>query len=454
MCTETSELPHVTIVGAGPTGSLAAILLARRGYTIDVYERRQHVPTPNVVTTISDAADITSLAKVEDASKRSINLALSHRGLRALARAGLGEEVLSMAVPMRGRMIHDRLGRMTLQPYGTRDDELLYSISRTEINAWLLRRLSQYEQRVRVHYSHKCTAVHADGSADFVHEDGAKTHTRPGQLLGCDGAFSAVRTNMARISRLSVSVEYIEHGYKELSLPAAAGGGYAMPPEALHIWPGAEVMLIALPNSDGSFTCTLFGDFALLESLDTSEKVTEFFGRVWPDTISLMPNLAADYLANPNAALSTVRCSPWHLGGSLLLLGDAAHGVVPFYGQGMNCAMEDCLLLDDELDRARDVWPVALPAFFKSRKPATDCLAQLAIDNYVEMRDKTVSTLFLVKSRLHAALHTLAPSRWHPSLHTAVSFTSLPYHHALAACAWQDQILLCLCSGAGAVGVW
>ena len=455
------ESMHVTVVGAGPTGALAALLLARRGYSVDVYEWRRHVQLKASEAKASDAppaADdshaAAGLAKVADASRRSINLALSHRGLRALERAGLGADVFELAIPMRGRMIHDRAGQMTLLPYGSAPDEVLYSISRTEVNAWLLAKLGA-EPNARVHYGHKCERVAANGSAEFTREaDGSKARTPAGRLLGCDGAFSAVRASMARFARVSVAVEYIAHGYKELSLPPAVGGGHAMPPEALHIWPGREVMLIALPNADGSFTCTLFGDFALLESLDTADKVSSFFAATWPDTIDYMPNLAAEYLANPNAALGTVRCEPWHVGGGrVLLLGDAAHAVVPFYGQGMNCALEDCALLASEIDACAGEWEPAVRAYCAARKPATDCLATLAVSNYEEMRDKTVSAAFLLKARLDALLHAAFPRAWHPSLHSAVSFTSLPYHHAAAACERQDRLLRRFAAAAAAAAI-
>ena len=456
------DLPPVTVVGAGPTGALVALLLAKRGYSIQVYEYRDDPRQKKASTKkASDFADLgsTALAKVADAAKRSINLTLSHRGLSGLKRAGIDTKALELAVPVRGRMIHGKDGSITLQPYDPDPNKVMHSVGRESINGWLLEQLAEYEASgtVKLHFGYKCVRVKADGSADFEKISDKSVHSSgPGKLLGCDGTFSKVRAEMARISRLSVSIEYIEHGYKELAIKSkpcegdkctAGGKGatHAMPAEGLHIWPGSETnqtMLIALPNADGSFTCTLFGEFAFLESLKTEEAVRAFFASTWPDSLELMPDLPAQYLRNPNAALSTVRCSPWHLNGNLLLLGDAAHGVVPFYGQGMNCAFEDCLLLDDALTEHKDVWDKTLPSFSVSRKRATDALAKLAIDNYEEMRDKTVDNLFLLKCKLHEALHSVLGETWQPSLHSAVTFTSMPYDKARSTFEWQDAMLV------------
>ena len=454
-----------TIVGAGPTGALTALLLAKRGYKVRVFEYRDD-PRKTKTTVGIDSAMGSELAKVADAAQRSINLTLSHRGLTGLRRAGLADEALSLAVPVRGRMIHDKAGNISLQQYDPDPEKVMYSIGREVINSWLLTQLGEYEKsgRVELHFGHKCIAVKADGSATFERKsDKTAVSTPAGKLLGCDGSFSRVRAEMARMARVSVSVEYIEHGYKELAMKATPDGKHAMPAEGLHIWPGAnngEVMLIALPNITGSFTCTVFGDFAFLESLKTEEEVRAFFAKTWPDTLKYMPDLPEQYLRNPNAALSTVRCSPWHLNASVLLLGDAAHGVVPFYGQGMNCAFEDCLLLDEALEACADDWASAVPPFATARKRATDALAQLAVDNYEEMRDKTVDPFFLLKVKVHEALHAVLGSRWQPSLHSAVTFTSMPYHEARATCEWQDAMLVragcaaaALAIGAGALAV-
>lgn len=267
---------HVTVVGAGPTGALAALLLARRGYKVRLFEYRDDPCAQQQLSTSNDllAGGVASLAKVADAAKRSINLTLSHRGLAGLRRAGLDEKALQLAVPVRGRMIHDKAGKITLQPYDPNPQRVMHSIGRSVINNWLLEQLKQFEAdgAVELFFGHKCVRVSADGSADFERKaDGKRITVGPGKLLGCDGSFSRVRTEMSRISRLSVSVEYIDHGYKELAIQPTATGKHAMPAEGLHIWPGSQVMLIALPNSDGSFTCTIFGDFAFLESL-TSEQ--------------------------------------------------------------------------------------------------------------------------------------------------------------------------------------
>lgn len=425
-------------------------MLARRGYAVRLFEGREDPRSGAPRVEGPQDADA-SLLKSASASKRSINLALSHRGLCAIARVdeALAKRVLEEAVPMRGRIIHGRDGKLSLQPYGTEEDEVLYSIGRQRINVFLLEELRAAEAKpagspgsVVTTFGAKLAYASRDGSLEFETPDGTIS-TTPGRVLGCDGAFSATRKAMGRMCRLSVSLEYIDHGYKEMTMAPAADGSYRMPAGGLHIWPGSDVMLIALPNLDGSFTCTIFGDFTVLESLKTAQQVEAFFGSHWPDSLELIPDLAEQYLANPNGALSTVRCGPWHLDDRFLLLGDAAHAVVPFYGQGMNCALEDCLALDDMLDRFSDDWSAALPFYYSSRKPATDALADLALDNYIEMRDKTVSRVFALKSRVDRALNAILPrGAWQPSLHTAVSFTSMPYHKARAVCEKQDRILL------------
>lgn len=452
-----TERPTASVVGAGPTGALAALLLAKRNYTVNLYEARssktitpqttqQRQPQPPT----AEHADA-SIQKVASAHKRSINLALSHRGLSALHRASLDKKALEIAVPMRGRMVHARDGSTSLQSYGSSPDEVLYSISRNELNALLVDALRPYtegaEPRVALHHDHKLTSLRRSAEpggsalcATFGTPDGA-IDVRVPRLLGCDGAFSATRGALSRLLRLSQSIEYISHVYKELDIPADSSGGYAMFAEALHIWPAADSMLIALPNLDCSFTATLFADADALEALDTPAKVLEFFESRWPETLSLMPRLADDFCSNPSGALSTVRCEPWFLGGDALLLGDAAHAVVPFYGQGMNCALEDVERLDEALELHSDNWAAALPTFARARKHATDALSLLALDNYAEMRDKTVSRFFLLKSALHGSLHAALGCRWFPSLHTAVSFTSMPYDEARASFARQDLAL-------------
>ena len=448
---------QVAVVGGGPTGALAALMLAKRNYKVHVYEARRSGGGKNSLL----LHDEKKCAKEENPSKRSINLALSHRGLQALKKVGLDQQAKLMAVPMRGRMIHNKDGTQQLQPYGTSPDEVLYSVSRSHINQWLMDHLGRLtvpsedadEKSVSIHYGHKLVKMDRDFGtggvrATFSVDDASEKVVHTTHLLGCDGAYSATRSSLSRLVRLSNSIEYISHVYKEFEIPASSDGRFAMFAEALHIWPANDAMLIALPNCDGSFTATLFGDCDQLDLLDSEDKVIEFFSTRWPDTIALMPRLAEDYAANPTGALMTVKCDPWFLKGEVLLMGDAAHAVVPFYGQGMNCALEDVDKFVEALDTHGDDWASALPAYAASRKKATDALAELALNNYAEMRDKTIDRIFLFKSALHRLLHGILGPSWAPSLHTVVSFTSVPYNEARDSFSRQDTImtaLLCAC---------
>ncbi|KAG8469723.1 hypothetical protein KFE25_006178 [Diacronema lutheri] len=448
MATAPSE--GVVVVGAGLAGSLAALFLRRRGDDVTLMDLRSD-PRAAAAVAASAATD-GGLSLLANASKRSINLALSSRGLRALRKLGLADEVLRDAVIMRGRMIHAPNGRTELQPYGTTDEEVLNSVSREAINRFLLERLSAPpeagEGRVELCFKHKVVGLGKDGSLTVLDtaDGGAPARTvRPRFIIGADGSFSVVRRELSKLCRLSLRHEYIEHGYLELSIPARPAGGrygngFALEPHALHIWPRHDFMLIALPNRDGSFTGTLFASWTLLEQLEDPAVGLPFFREHFADALAVMPDLAQELTANPRGALATVRCDPWHAAGRVLLIGDAAHAVVPFYGQGMNAAFEDCLALDQALDEARHNVPKAIASFYTARKPACDALADLSLQNYVEMRSKTASRLFVLKNSLDAALHRWVPS-WQPSLHTAVTFSPMPYHVAKARCEWQDSLL-------------
>lgn len=414
-----------TVVGAGLAGSLMALMLGREGQGVELYERRLD---PRVA-----GADV----------GRSINLAISARGLHALDRVGLKDEILAMAVPMRGRMIHDPAGHLTFQAYGTRD-QAINSVSRAGLNVALLNAASGLRQ-VRMHFGMRCTGIDLEREQlEFTSPDGAISRVDAGDTtIGTDGAFSAIRSQMQMRELFDYSQSYLAHGYKELYIPPRPGGGYQMEPHALHIWPRGGFMMIALPNQDGSFTCTLFWPFEGSNSfanLQAPEDVLRFFQQTYPDAVPLMPTLAQDFFTNPTGSLVTVRCSPWHIKEKVVLLGDAAHAIVPFYGQGANAAFEDCVQLAECLRGCERNWEAAFASFERSRKPNADAIADLALANFVEMRDRVASPLFRLKKKVEKLLHALFPRSFIP-LYTMISFTTIPYADAVEKAARQDTAL-------------
>lgn len=404
------------IVGGGLGGALLACFLGKAGHSVDVFEMRDDLRTTELV------------------GGRSINLALSYRGLCALDAVGLAEEVLKIAVPMRGRMIHSRTGEIAFQPYGVDDSQAINSVSRGGLNAILLAAAAKYSG-VRLHFHEKCTEFDPDaGRLEFVNtkSEAHKTvHART--VFAVDGAFSAVRRAMQKRERFNYSQSYLEHGYKELTIPPAPDGGFSIEKNALHIWPRKSFMMISLPNADGSFTVTLFWPFEgenSFASIQNESDLQSFFQAQFPDAVPLMPNLAADYFDNPTGSMVTVRSSPWHLGDKVCLLGDAAHAVVPFYGQGMNAAFEDVLVLSECMARNTADRAAAFEEYERLRKPNADALADLAVANFVEMRDKTGSRLFLWKKKYEKWLARLLPGRFIP-LYVMVTFTRIPYAQAV-----------------------
>lgn len=424
------------IVGAGLAGSLLAIELARLGMRVLVVERR---PDPR-------AAGFTG--------GRSINLALSTRGITALARAGLAERVLADAVRMPGRLMHPPAPdaasvRPIFQPYSKDPADAIQSVSRGGLNLTLIEAAAA-EANVEFRFGLRCTHVDLDVPAAEVEDaNGAHHRIEADIIFGADGAFSAVRSAMQVTDRFDYSQSYLPHGYKELHIPPASeipGGataagareGFAIEPNALHIWPRGGSMMIALPNADRSFTCTLFwpfeGDhaFSAVDPADP-EAIRAFFARHYPDAPPLMPTLVEDYQRNPTSSLVTIRCNPWHTDGKVLILGDAAHAIVPFFGQGMNAAFEDVRILAEMLSEAgasalpdiRDIFP----AFTAARKPHADAIAGMALENFIEMRDKVGRPDFLYHKRVEQALHALYPDRAIP-LYNLVSFTNTPYADA------------------------
>jgi len=411
----------VGIAGAGLAGSLLATMLAADGYDVTVYERRAD-PRPH-----------------PEEGGRSINLALSHRGIRALDAIGMADAVLAEAVPMRGRLMHGVSGDLTFQPYGTTDEQIIRSVSRAGLNRLLLD--SAEQAGAQLHFGRSVRSVDLDrAELTFGSEPGGESEPAGHDfVVGADGAFSAVRARMQRQSGFDFEQSYLPHGYKELSMPATAGGAHAMEPNALHIWPRGGHMMIALPNSDGTYTCTLFWPMrgaVSFEAIQTPDQVEEVFIQDFPDVLPLIPDLVEQYTSNPTGALVTVRCGPWNHQGKALLIGDAAHAVVPFYGQGMNASFEDCRLLREQLQTEPTVLQ-AFDRFSSSRRVDTDAIADLAIENYVTMRDRVASRMFLLGRTLGRAAHRVAPRVFVP-LYTLITFTSVPYASAVEQ--WRRQV--------------
>ncbi len=409
------------IAGAGLAGALLAIYLGKQGHQVAVYERRGDMRREAVPR------------------GRSINMALSTRGLAALEDVGLKERILAAAIPMRGRMIHDRAGKTALQPYSTDPAECIYSISRHGLNVALLD-AAETLPGVRLSFNRKVAGVDlASGALELEGEDGPEG----GIVVGADGAHSAVRQTLARLDRFDYQQNYLDWGYKELTLPAGPGGTWRLDKNALHIWPRHDFMLIALPNRDGSFTCTLFlpfegpGSFAQLASDDA---VLAFFTREFPDAVPLMPDLADDFRHNPTSSLVYVRCFPWHHRDRVVLVGDACHAVVPFYGQGMNAAFEDCSVLAGILARRGTADEAAFQEYERARKENTDALADLALENFVEMRSKVARRGWIWRKNVEKVLHRLFPARFRP-LYSMVTFSQIPYAEALRRAREQDRLL-------------
>jgi len=418
-----------TLIGSGLAGGLLAACLGKSGHEVELYERRADPRAGNFV------------------GGRSINLALSTRGIHALRQLGIADEVLRHAIPMRGRMIHDKSGGLHFAPYDRDPGKHINSIGRAALNTSVIEAALRFPN-VRVHFNHRCTDVDLEtATAELIvtaPEGDAPIEARGDAVIGVDGAFSAVRGAMRRQLRgFEYNESYLAHGYKELTIPPAADGGWRMQKEALHIWPRKSFMMIALPNPDGSFTCTLFWEFEgprSFATMTTDEAVQRFFEEEFSDAVPLMPTLLKDYHENPTGSLVTIRCAPWFYQDKVALVGDAAHAVVPFYGQGMNAAFEDCVVLDECLARSPNDRERAFAEYFLRRKQNADALADLAIQNFVEMRDKTTSRFFRAKKKLDHFLEGALPGTYLP-LYTMVTFTRIPYAEAARRARRQDRIV-------------
>ena len=415
------------LVGSGLAGGLLAAYLGRRGHDVDLYERRADPREGNIV------------------GGRSINLAVSTRGIHALEQIGIADEVLQHAIPMRGRMIHPAgAGASTIfAPYDVDPNKHINSIGRAALNTTVIEAAQRYPN-VRVHFNRRCTDVDLTEAIAYLETETGQLTAKGDAVIGVDGAFSAVRHSMQKkLAEFEYDESYLPHGYKELIIPPGPNGGWRMEKEALHIWPRKSFMMIALPNPDGSFTCTLFWEFEGPRSFATTktdEEVCDFFREEFPDAVPLMPTLLTDFRENPTGSLVTIRCAPWSYKDKVALVGDAAHAVVPFYGQGMNAAFEDCVVLDECLAEFADNRERAFAEYFVRRKENADALADLAVENFVEMRDKTASRTFRAKKKLDHFLEALLPGVYLP-LYAMVTFTRMPYATAAKRARFQDRIV-------------
>tara|TARA_B110000902_G_scaffold44797_2_gene50197 strand:- start:1792 stop:3129 length:1338 start_codon:yes stop_codon:yes gene_type:complete len=415
----------VIIVGAGLVGSLWAVYMQKAGYQVVIYERRSDI------------------RKAEISAGKSINLALSERGWNSLKAAGIEKEIEKIAIPMSGRIMHSTEGDLTYQAYGKKD-EAIYSVSRGHLNA-IMMDLAENKGNTKIHYQHQCLDADLEKghitlknlNTQEVFEDKADV------IFAADGAFSAVRYNsMQKVDRFNFSQFYIEDGYKELLLPADENGNYKIEKNALHIWPRGRFMLIALPNEDGSFTCTLFMPFEndkyAFKQLDNDAKIEDFVKKVFPDFYELIPNLIENWHQNPLSSMSINRCFPWTVG-KFALMGDSAHSTVPFYGQGMNAGFEDCFVMWELYNQHKD-WEKTFKEYQEIRKPDGDALQDLSLDNYYVMRDHVADEKFLLQKKIEAKIHELHPDKWIP-LYSQVSFSNIRYSEAYKRGKIQEEIM-------------
>ena len=419
-------MSKITIVGGGLVGSLLAIFLAKRGHTVSVYERRGDPRKTDVY------------------AGRSINLVVSHRGWTALRAAGVEEAVKAITVPVYARMTHDRDGKLNRVPYSI-DNRAIWSVSRGELNRRLLTEAEKLPN-VSLHFDHRCADVDLDHAACVFEHNGARVKVNADIVFGADGAPSAVRQKMMQ-GRFTYSQEYIEHDYKEIAFPANADGTPKMDPHCLHIWPRRWFMLMGLANQDGGFTGTLFMPNTHTENapgfdiVKTEEQATKFFREQFPDVPALIPDVVEQYMRNPQSSLAIIRCNPWQVNGKVALIGDAAHAIVPFYGEGMNAGYEDCKVLNDLLnEHGDDNWPEVLTRYAAKRKPNGDAIADLSLRNFVEMRDLVADPKFLLRKKIEGHLQQKHPDQWLP-LYSQVKFSDIEYKDAWREGLRHDRIM-------------
>lgn len=417
---------NILITGAGLVGSLLSIYLSKRGYKVKIYERRD------------------DMRKADLVAGRSINLALSDRGIKALEEVGLMDEIRKICIPMHGRFMHNADGSTAYQPYG-KEGQYINSVSRAELNCRLMDLAEQ--NGTEIIFNKKCESIDWNRNEMTVQDStNFQLSTLNFQLLfGSDGAFAASRlAHQLQHDRFQYQQYYIDAGYKELTIPPGENGEFLLEKNALHIWPRGNFMMIALPNPDGSFTCTLFFPFEGEKSfaaLDTKEKVQAFFETEFADAVPLMPTLLEDFFTNPTAGMVTVKCAPWIRDDHFALIGDAAHAIVPFYGQGMNCGFEDCSVLNSLIDKHDEDWQAILQEYQQLRKPDADAIADLAINNFIEMRDKVADPKFLIQKKIEAAFSNKYPDKWIP-LYSQVTFSpQIRYSEALVNGQKQEAIM-------------
>lgn len=419
----------VAIVGAGLVGSLLGIFLQQQGKQVHIYEKRSDMRVG------------------ETGGGRSINLVATSRGIHALEQVGLRDEILAITTPVYGRMMHDRQGNLKYQSYSKDNTDCNYSVPRAQLN----KELMTYAEKAgaKILFSHELQGADFDnGVLSF-----AQGEVQAERIYGTDGAGSAVRRLLVKQGHISERVEFLPDGYKELVIPATPQGEYAMDKDALHIWPRGEHMLMALPNQDGSFTVTLYlaneGDVSFA-ALDTPERITTYFETYYPDSVPLMPNLVADFFDNPTGLLGTVWSGPWHYKDKVALLGDSAHGIVPFFGQGMNAGFEDCSALMELMKLHGDDFDALFAAYHQTQKPNGDAIARMALANYVEMRDHVGDAHFLLQKQVEALLGRTYPELY-LSKYSMVTHSLIPYAVAEKAGAIQRELLSELCEGLSGV---
>ncbi|MBZ0204120.1 MAG: FAD-dependent monooxygenase [Ignavibacteria bacterium] len=429
-------MEKITIVGAGLAGSLLSVYLAKKGYEVEIYERRP------------------DMRKTGVSGGKSINLALSTRGIHALKEVGLYEEIKKIAIPMYGRMVHSINGNTQLHPYGKDETEYINSVSRAELNKKLMD-LAEDFPGVRFHFDMRCLGMDPGRNEIFFHDETSRANiaVKSNVTIATDGATSPIRMEMLKSPRFDFSQEYENYGYKELNIPPFPDGTFKMESNALHIWPRGSFMLIALPNMDGSFTCTLFiaydrnlGGDSSFEHLINEKRVIGFFQKHFRDAYELMPTLIEDFFENPTGSLITVKCFPWSIDGKLAMLGDSCHAIVPFFGQGMNAAFEDCTYMNECIDSYRGDWNRIFLEYQQMRKVNTDAIADLAQENFIEMRDLVSDPKFLLKKKIEGELYKMFPDVFIPK-YTMVTFLRIPYSVALSRGKAQESILSEISSG-------